>query len=243
MLISYFFFFFQAEDGIRDVAVTGVQTCALPISCASLRTGLSRPCELAHFHVLEDEDGEAVPVIGYPIRGFTEGFYLLGLWVRLGHACLTDLVRYGALPDGSHLSFWGRTGLVLVTPQIDEDRFPDAELLAPEQILHGYGQRLLALEGLPLPSSQMILVSLGHAGAAKAVQGAMQLIDGGRLDRLIVLAVDSYVDGPTLEWLSEHQRFKAPESAAALIPGEAGACFLLESFAEGRQRGAPIEWM
>src|SRR2546422_6269003 len=26
-----FVFFFQAEDGIRDVAVTGVQTCALPI--------------------------------------------------------------------------------------------------------------------------------------------------------------------------------------------------------------------
>src|SRR5260221_8542552 len=28
----YFFFFFQAEDGIRDHCVTGVQTCALPIS-------------------------------------------------------------------------------------------------------------------------------------------------------------------------------------------------------------------
>src|SRR5699024_8840202 len=28
----YFFFFFQAEDGIRDRNVTGVQTCALPIS-------------------------------------------------------------------------------------------------------------------------------------------------------------------------------------------------------------------
>src|SRR5207253_8615179 len=27
-----FFFFFQAEDGIRDGHVTGVQTCALPIS-------------------------------------------------------------------------------------------------------------------------------------------------------------------------------------------------------------------
>src|SRR6267143_5511749 len=27
-----FFFFFQAEDGIRDGTVTGVQTCALPIS-------------------------------------------------------------------------------------------------------------------------------------------------------------------------------------------------------------------
>src|SRR3712207_7589419 len=29
--VSYFFFFFQAEDGIRDIGVTGVQTCALPI--------------------------------------------------------------------------------------------------------------------------------------------------------------------------------------------------------------------
>src|ERR1039457_7560207 len=29
----YFFFFFQAEDGIRDYKVTGVQTCALPIWC------------------------------------------------------------------------------------------------------------------------------------------------------------------------------------------------------------------
>src|SRR2546429_5269256 len=29
-------FFFQAEDGIRDVAVTGVQTCALPISAFAI---------------------------------------------------------------------------------------------------------------------------------------------------------------------------------------------------------------
>src|SRR2546425_6640561 len=31
----FFFFFFQAEDGIRDKLVTGVQTCALPISVPS----------------------------------------------------------------------------------------------------------------------------------------------------------------------------------------------------------------
>src|SRR2546422_7803176 len=31
MVYITMFFFFQAEDGIRDVAVTGVQTCALPI--------------------------------------------------------------------------------------------------------------------------------------------------------------------------------------------------------------------
>src|SRR6266478_6738803 len=38
--IIVFFFFFQAEDGIRDLTVTGVQTCALPIS-AMLRPAIS----------------------------------------------------------------------------------------------------------------------------------------------------------------------------------------------------------
>src|SRR2546422_4609983 len=42
MCLWFFFFFFQAEDGIRDVAVTGVQTCALPIS---VRSGTRRSTE------------------------------------------------------------------------------------------------------------------------------------------------------------------------------------------------------
>src|SRR3989454_8862422 len=32
VILTVLFFFFQAEDGIRDYKVTGVQTCALPIS-------------------------------------------------------------------------------------------------------------------------------------------------------------------------------------------------------------------
>ena len=31
LVVMFVFFFFQAEDGIRDIGVTGVQTCALPI--------------------------------------------------------------------------------------------------------------------------------------------------------------------------------------------------------------------
>src|SRR6267143_3285806 len=40
MKVLYFFFFFQAEDGIRDGTVTGVQTCALPISADDLSRAL-----------------------------------------------------------------------------------------------------------------------------------------------------------------------------------------------------------
>src|SRR5260370_6665946 len=39
--VNLFFFFFQAEDGIRDSSVTGVQTCALPISYLRSRNGNS----------------------------------------------------------------------------------------------------------------------------------------------------------------------------------------------------------
>src|SRR3712207_7308516 len=40
---SFGFFFFQAEDGIRDIGVTGVQTCALPILlCNTIFIGLGK---------------------------------------------------------------------------------------------------------------------------------------------------------------------------------------------------------
>src|SRR5687768_17708151 len=42
MILVVLNFFFQAEDGIRDVAVTGVQTCALPISSKTQPAGLQR---------------------------------------------------------------------------------------------------------------------------------------------------------------------------------------------------------
>src|SRR2546425_1295176 len=42
-IILFYFFFFQAEDGIRDKLVTGVQTCALPIyPRARLNVGVER---------------------------------------------------------------------------------------------------------------------------------------------------------------------------------------------------------
>ena len=37
VMLFVIYFFFQAEDGIRDWSVTGVQTCALPICNAKLK--------------------------------------------------------------------------------------------------------------------------------------------------------------------------------------------------------------
>src|SRR2546430_3298455 len=49
-----FFFFFQAEDGIRDLTVTGVQTCALPILHAVKFLGFRNQSELPSFYDLCD---------------------------------------------------------------------------------------------------------------------------------------------------------------------------------------------
>src|SRR5437867_4690978 len=61
VVIVGFFFFFQAEDGIRDRTVTGVQTCALPIC------GVTYP-------IVEDGSG----MIGdrYGITGVPETYFI-----------------------------------------------------------------------------------------------------------------------------------------------------------------------
>src|SRR5207244_7018583 len=59
--VSFSFFFFQAEDGIRDDLVTGVQTCALPISRAAgavVRAAALRGA-LLPLSVVAPERGEA----------------------------------------------------------------------------------------------------------------------------------------------------------------------------------------
>src|SRR2546429_5425135 len=52
-----FFFFFQAEDGIRDVAVTGVQTCALPILSRTCAFNDTRPSSISSRSGIEATTG------------------------------------------------------------------------------------------------------------------------------------------------------------------------------------------
>src|SRR5260221_8407235 len=61
---GWVFFFFQAEDGIRDHCVTGVQTCALPISSFQLIKltdfGIAKMAEAEIDEVMEDTTEESI---------------------------------------------------------------------------------------------------------------------------------------------------------------------------------------
>src|SRR2546426_5457487 len=78
------FFFFQAEDGIRDYKVTGVQTCALPISLLGVAC-----CGLATLALRK--------VLGWFMRGGTlwDIQLLLVLLLPLGLSLLRDAGRRG----------------------------------------------------------------------------------------------------------------------------------------------------
>src|SRR2546427_94310 len=60
VFVVLFFFFFQAEDGIRDLTVTGVQTCALPLPIG----GISLAMLLAATTVAaQDYDAAHIPAL------------------------------------------------------------------------------------------------------------------------------------------------------------------------------------
>src|SRR5207245_4021927 len=71
----FFLFFFQAEDGIRDATVTGVQTCALPI-CArrgAARRGAGTPCRA----LLQGAMSTRIGIVGMPNAGKSSLFNAL----------------------------------------------------------------------------------------------------------------------------------------------------------------------
>src|SRR6266581_8694444 len=92
------FFFFQAEDGIRDGRVTGVQTCALPISIRTAARRLEAAWLALEAEVAAERrrwDGEIEAVARWRLPLWP----LLALWTPLAAALVwLGLVLGGYLP-------------------------------------------------------------------------------------------------------------------------------------------------
>src|ERR1019366_9887663 len=84
LLLLFFFFFFQAEDGIRDWSVTGVQTCALPISGNGFTITVEVPKMVSHY--FSGSSGQSTTSVeGYRCEGLAQAFS--GCLTVLGEAC------------------------------------------------------------------------------------------------------------------------------------------------------------
>src|SRR5260221_7087722 len=92
--IDLFFFFFQAEDGIRDHCVTGVQTCALPISAGAAAATFKALDQAERVEVLtkalEKFDGIAKDVAQNTFTGASTT--LANQWDQIGRASCRERV-------------------------------------------------------------------------------------------------------------------------------------------------------
>ncbi|HYO57921.1 hypothetical protein [Archangium sp.] len=210
-------------------------------ACASIRAGLTRPRPLPGFTVLDEETQAPVPLKGHPLHGYTEGFGPLARWMRLAEGALDDLLRQRRVPGPEDSAFWSRTRLICITPLLDAERFFEVRQAGADGVKKAYAQLLLGRMSKRIPVQEPRLLDLGHAGLAAALQEAEEGIARAEAERYLLVATDSYLDVYTLEWLAGRRRLKTESNPVGLMPGEAGACLLIESMASARRRGVPVE--
>src|SRR5207245_3571581 len=90
-------FFFQAEDGIRDATVTGVQTCALPISNPPVDDG--HYVTLGGYFTLDTRNDQLDPTAGWQLRAQLEHSWSADVSPQAG---VPPAVRRTIPSDGSY---------------------------------------------------------------------------------------------------------------------------------------------
>jgi len=210
-------------------------------ACAAIRAGFSRPALIDYYSLLDEKLHEPIALVGFPVQMCTEGFCAQAAWLRLAISCMHDLLHYGNLPGKTDKIFWERTGLVGALPHVSGDRFHEDEKIDPAYLKEAVLNTLLESMSLSLRDENVSALSVGHAGTVYAVSEAQKMIEEHGLDRVIVLAVDSYLDPLTLEWLGAHERLKSDDNPQGLVPGEAAAAFMIEKKSIAEARGARIE--
>ncbi len=189
-------------------------------SAAAARAGIVRPDTIDGIAGFDPEEMQ-VPLPCHPVRNLTDGFEQTGRWLQLALAAVGDCLR--ASEDGPAPDARAKTALVLVLPTIDVDRFGWPEDQVPAIVQSSLVEPLRALTDLPLPCEPE-WVFQGSGGTALALAKADELTRSGKIERVLVLAVDSWLDTTSLMVLEQAERLKGPESPAGLMPGEAAAC-------------------
>src|SRR3712207_466451 len=167
----FIFFFFQAEDGIRDIGVTGVQTCALPIYFKSegRATWAQYTADNIGSNVAFTLDGRVVsaPTIQNAINGQTT---ITGQFNQETATTLANQLRYGALP----LTFTQATAQSISTEL-------GAEQLKAGLIAGGIGIALVFLYALVYYRLLGLVMILSLVLSAVVVYAVLGLL--GRQDR------------------------------------------------------------
>src|SRR5258707_11583178 len=168
------FFFFQAEDGIRDIGVTGVQTCALPIYlfcaqyCGAFHAGM-----IGSVIVVDPDEYERW------LMGGVQGETMEAAGERLfrENGCITCHLSDGTGPAPSLVGVYGNT-VHLTNGQtlIADDAYIRESILSPAaKVVNGYKPVMPSFQGQLSEEQILDLVayirSLGNAQGKQQEEG------------------------------------------------------------------------
>lgn len=204
-------------------------------AAAAARAQISRPGPVLDLVVPDAEDGESIPLTGFPAAALTTGFEGVGRLVRLGVEALQDLsATYGDSVNWQRAAvFVATTGPLLddEPPEMpshdDEVSFEDPPT-SVQQWADALSDAILTEAGVGAPRWRKSYAD-GRTGTLRALRGAMDAIQGGAVEQAVVLAVDSAIDEEKLSrWIDEH-RLKTSEEPAGFMAGEAAVAVVLSS--------------
>lgn len=222
-------------------------------TCAAVRAGMNRFAVWPHFSAAgEDEDGgggqlaaAVEPSLGdepWQIKAFH--LLIQPMHEALFHAGLNDfqaLKRDGLAPM-----------VYLATPyvgepaerndDVDEEDDEDAAGGTPdasgEDRYRAFLDEIRELISELMPVQGLAGFPAAQAGGLAAIAQAVSDLNSGRTRLALVCGVDSLLDSARLAGLFEAGFLLAGRQSAGLIPGEAGACLVIERLDQARQRGA-----
>jgi 3-oxoacyl-[acyl-carrier-protein] synthase I len=207
-----------------------------PSACAAIRAGVIRPKPLDDWSLDSIATTSEVFPTGHPVAGYTDGFVMLGRWSRLFDGALQSLWTTSQTPGPADADFWQKTALVVILPRLNDVRFGTEE--EDDVGLAAFVDHAARTFRRRVGVQSCAVLASGKVGLVPALRFAHEQLRERRADRVLVAAVDSYLDPMTLDWLAASRRLKSDEQPAGLSPGEAGACLLMEAEAAARERSA-----
>lgn len=206
-------------------------------SCASIRAGIMRASEISHFSTTDADTHESIPIAGCAVSPVTDGFGSVARWSILGQQAISDMITYGDLPF-EDAEFWKKTAVIFALPSLDEANFDFEGVIDSDNANSVFVAPFISQSGLSIPLKQCTLVSEDDTAVISACQKVEAVLAHDSIDRAIVLALDSLIDGHRLQWLDMQERVKTPDNPVGLMPGEAAAALLFESESAIAARGA-----
>lgn len=199
---------------LSGVAVVSPVGHSAAVTYTSVRAGLARIAQSADLKI-RDEKGRLMWVTCAAVTGITDGHRRYLRHFRMAVRAFAEVLTHARLDD----RLLEDTILHLVLAEPERPGMDDRV----ENDLVRKMSRTLELADL---SSRTTITSTGHAGVFEAVQAAANAIAAGQCSRVIIGAVDSYLDELTLEWLKDTGRLKTDDNPKGFVPGE-GASFLV----------------